>query len=58
MTESHTVLARDGGQVQSVKLAALGGPAAAKGRVGLRNSEGNAGGKGEDGGGELHCVWI
>lgn len=55
---SHTVLARDSGQIKSVKLAALGGPAAAKGGVGLRNSERNAGGKGEDGGGELHCSWV
>lgn len=49
-----TVLAGDGSKVKDVKLAALGGPATAKGRVGLGNNDGGAGGEGEDGREELH----
>lgn len=49
-----TVLAGDGSKVKYVKLAALGGPATAKGRVGLGHNDGGAGGEGEDGREELH----
>lgn len=49
-----TVLAGDGSEVEDVKLAALGGPATAKGRVGLSNDDRGASGESEDGSEELH----